>query len=337
MDTQSLPLVPFGKYKGQPITTLMNDTKYLEWCKQQEWFQKFPIVYNICVNQTISTSNQNSKTPEHNKLQNLFLENENVEKLLRLIYKNFKYRKNVSYSSARCEFEGSFNWDIVIDNLSFTKIQCKCNWDEKEDDYVCNCNYEDDDNDEYSLTNIYIELKPLLGDDYPCVLRKMKLQKELTLSSLQKEKQDILDEVGYVKGKTSVWEYGGKKFEEVKETLDFVNKNSRMFQGEFILLINEYNSSNTPKDKLIEIFKQSGIVIVFTNDVFNGSIQTITEKVDQMKDITIHSIQEIKEENKLLREKLLHAEEQIKHLEEEIQSLKPQKQSKSIKDYFGKK
>jgi uncharacterized protein (DUF3820 family) len=57
MDIQSLPLVPFGKYKGQPITNLMNDTKYLEWCKQQEWFQKFPIVYNICVNQIISTSN----------------------------------------------------------------------------------------------------------------------------------------------------------------------------------------------------------------------------------------------------------------------------------------
>ena len=79
MDTPSLPLVPFGKYKGQPITTLMNDTKYLEWCKQQEWFQKFPIVYNICVNQTITTNNSSSKTPEHNKLQNLFLENENVE------------------------------------------------------------------------------------------------------------------------------------------------------------------------------------------------------------------------------------------------------------------
>jgi len=33
MDTHSLPLVPFGKYKGQPITNLLNDTKYLEWCK----------------------------------------------------------------------------------------------------------------------------------------------------------------------------------------------------------------------------------------------------------------------------------------------------------------
>ena len=32
-----------------------------------------------------------------------------------------------------------------------------------------------------------------------------------------------------------------------------------------------------------------------------------------------------------------HAEEKIKQVEEEILSLKTQKQSKSIKDYFGKK
>jgi hypothetical protein len=45
----------------------------------------------------------------------------------------------------------------------------------------------------------------------------------------------------------------------------------------------------------------------------------------------------LEEENKLLREKLLNAEEKIKQLEEEILSLKTQKQCKSIKDYFGKK
>ena len=50
------------------------------------------------------------------------------------------------------------------------------------------------------------------------------------------------------------------------------------------------------------------------------------------------------EENKFLtdnllqtQQKLLQAEEKIRHLDEEIQSLKSQKQSKSIKDYFGKK
>ena len=234
MDT--LPTIPFGKYKGKPVTTLLYDTKYLEWIKQEEWFKNdHPIIYNICVNQTIITNNKNSPTPEHNKLQNLFLEKDNIEKLMRFVYKKFKYRKNVSYSFARSEFEGSFNWDVVIDCLSFTKLQCKCNWDEIEEDedsdYECDCKYEDNDDYEYALSNIYIELKPLLGDDYPCVLRKMKLQKELTLTNLEKEKQDMLDEVGYVKGKTSVLEYGGDKFEEVKKTWDYVNKNSRMFQG----------------------------------------------------------------------------------------------------------
>ena len=50
------------------------------------------------------------------------------------------------------------------------------------------------------------------------------------------------------------------------------------------------------------------------------------------------------EENKFItdnllqtQQKLLQAEEKIIHLEEEIQSFKSQKQSKSIKDYFGKK
>ena len=31
-------IVPFGKYKGQSIINLLNDKKYLEWCKNQEWF-----------------------------------------------------------------------------------------------------------------------------------------------------------------------------------------------------------------------------------------------------------------------------------------------------------
>lgn len=32
---EELPIVPFGKHKGEPITTLINDTAYLEWCKQR--------------------------------------------------------------------------------------------------------------------------------------------------------------------------------------------------------------------------------------------------------------------------------------------------------------
>lgn len=337
MDTKCLPIVPFGKYKGEPITTLLHKCEYLEWCKKQEFFKRYqktnPLVYNICVNQTITTSDENSKTPEHNMLQNMFLENENIETFLRFIYKNFKYRKNVFYSYARCEFEGIFNWDVIIDNLTFTKLQCKCNWDEKEEDDICECNYEDNDDYEYCLRNVYIEIKPLMGDDYPSVLRKMKTQQELTINTLNQDKKDMLDDVGYIKGKNSILEYGSK-FEEVKQTMEFVNKNYRMFQGTYILLIKEYNSINTPKDKLIKIFKKSNIDIVFTNDVFNNlPIQTIKEEINLTQNINIKSTyqEEIEKENKLLIEKPLQSEEKIKLL------LKTQKQSKSINDYFKTK
>ena len=71
MDIQPLPLVPFGKYKDKSVTELLADKNYVDWLKKQSWFSEKGPIYNIVVNQTINTTN-NSKTPEHNKLQNLF-------------------------------------------------------------------------------------------------------------------------------------------------------------------------------------------------------------------------------------------------------------------------
>ena len=81
MDAQSLPIVPFGKYKGQCITKLLADKQTLEWYKKQPGcLERYPLIHNIVVNQQITSNNQNSKTPEHNKLQNLFLDPENRDK-----------------------------------------------------------------------------------------------------------------------------------------------------------------------------------------------------------------------------------------------------------------
>ena len=196
MDAQSLPIVPFGKYKGQPITTLINDTKYLEWCKQQEWFQKFPIVYNICINQQISQNNPNSKTPEHNKLQNLFLEEENVKTLLKHVNKQ---SKNVYSEIGICKVEGIYNWDLTVEDSNWWL--CSCDWD-IEDKNCCDCETFKKFIEKYKIPNsvgqggcvsyhnYYCEIKPLLGDDYPCVLRKMKQQIELTNNYADKENEE---------------------------------------------------------------------------------------------------------------------------------------------------
>ena len=83
----ALPIVSFGKYKDKSVLDLLADEKYVEWLKQQSWFSDKKQLYNIVVHQTISTSN-NAKTPEHNKLQNLFLDEINQQKLLSKLFKN---------------------------------------------------------------------------------------------------------------------------------------------------------------------------------------------------------------------------------------------------------
>lgn len=136
MEEQLLPIVPFGKYKNKSVIELLADKNYVEWLTQQSWFSKKKQIYNIVVNQTNSAIT-NSKTPEHNKLQNLFLDKCNQVKLLSLLFKNNLINKiNQLFEDEdiiRCfgkhdvipefinkvdnttiMFEEKFNWDFVL-------------------------------------------------------------------------------------------------------------------------------------------------------------------------------------------------------------------------------
>jgi hypothetical protein len=318
------PTVPFGKYKGQPITTLLEDTNYLEWCKKQEWFKNFPIVYNICVNQTIVNQTENSKTPEHNKMQNLFLEKENQKKFIDvlfntksiinkiqngLIHKDFnKYfeeydgevgemcLKNM-FSNYKIEFEAKYNWDVFLTievrkpfSLKYKKEYWKKGWNilEKYFTDIFNINkyyftvskyeskYESDGNTDVCLdydSFIYIEIKPLLGDDYPNVLRKMKQQKNLTSCN-----KDILS-------------------------------HHHHYKKIYILLVKDFASSTTTKEQLIEIFQQSNIKVIFLKDIIendNTKIQEYTneDNINELKEKII----KLEQENKMLKEKIKHYE-----------------------------
>jgi hypothetical protein len=141
MDTQSLPIVSFGKYKDKSVLELLEDEKYVDWLKLQSWFPNQKQIYSIVVHQTIPSSNtNNSKTPEHNKLQNLFLEKDNQLNLLLQLYNydNFKNKLKLLYADEefiRCfgintipsltpnlkkssiKFEDKFNWDLFLSYL----------------------------------------------------------------------------------------------------------------------------------------------------------------------------------------------------------------------------
>jgi len=362
-----LPIIPFGKYKGKSITELMQDTEYLQWCKQQEWFKKYPIIYNICVNQTITTNtNTNQKTPEHNKLQNLFLEKENQNKfLIRLfklekdtnalneIYKTKEYKEyfgdqKFEDCNFNCTviFEGEFNWDIcmackytnskininphmyediqkndkniteLIQDYRITKSEeikklerYSINLQNKYGNTINNIfknirnirnisdnrYYYDKSIDTsilfpnfgyYSYIKIYIEVKPLVGDDYPTILRKMTTQIKLT------ETPDKHGDRG----------------------------------GLYVLLIDKFESSSTTKDQLLTIFNNSNISVIFMNDWYNKSSsaqllitpQEETKENTKSEEITIESLTK---ENKILTKKLAKAKQKIEQLEKQLSEI----------------
>ena len=75
----SMRLVPFGKYKGQPVEVMQMDTGYCEWLSTQDWFrERYANVYQQVI---INNFTEASETPEHNKLQMLFLDKEFCKKI----------------------------------------------------------------------------------------------------------------------------------------------------------------------------------------------------------------------------------------------------------------
>jgi len=263
MDTQILPVVPFGKYKGQPITSLLSDVTYFEWCKKQPWFNdKYSIICNLNVNQSIQP-NQNSRTPDHNRLQNLFLERENIERILKYTIKE-PSKDNITISQdGSTIFEGKHNWDLIIEDYSWW-IWCGC--DETQDCGGCEA-YEKyrkkynipDSGDDLICDVLYCEIKPLLGDDYPCVLRKMKSQIELTNNDINKENEATAKD--YRRD-------GLQLFYKNKPFYDYLLR-QQMKRPQYILLIKEFNSSTTTKLQLTQIFNQARIQIIFVDDLLN--------------------------------------------------------------------
>lgn len=314
-----LPVVPFGKYKDKPITELLNDPNYLDWCKNQPWFQsKFPIIYNIAVTQSISSLKNDQPTPGHNKLQNWFLSKQNQ---IIFIDKNYNTKQNKIYYTklfqnedyirlfgkkdlsivdnciqSSIEFEDKNNWDVVIKNNFYLPNQefwvhpvsieeskkelknleifrYKTYWESNKTNVVDENGYSvkdksgnwiHDDNKRESYIewkqfvpirfNIYIEIKTTLGDDYPCVLRKMKNQIQLT-----KDKS-----------------------------------------GNYYLLIQDFESKVTSKEELVMIFSQSNIKVIFFYDLISKEYFKNYNLITSLEE----KIKSLEEENIKLKEQL---------------------------------
>ena len=374
MDITEDTIVPFGKYKGKHISTLLADKAYHQWCKNNNIIteQKYPHIYNTiyCVN--VISNTDNTPTPEHNEMQNTFLDTKLQVNLLKYLFKHKldtfaqslftqeferfygKFDDIIDKALIDCvqsvTFEEKFNWDVVMNStnlLSFEsvyyesytntiveltkslqttysnnkipyaflcdwlvsqesidtevrkKMQCnidrykytekRCNsnlWKFYKEELIklyCDIKFKELYNHKYIYdinisqsddVSICCELKPTLGDDYPCVLRKMVQQIEHTNN--------------YIKN----------------------NHSSRKFNDSFlpVLIIKNYNSKVTSIDKLKEIFKKHKIRVILLNDIHNDKTNAIDYDAADINTLLQQKIDTLTAENERLRQQLMKYE-----------------------------
>lgn len=155
-------IVPFGKYKGQPIDVLAQDPQYVEWMVGQGWFKdKYPQFYTIIIN----NFQEPSDTPEHNAIQAMFLDDELCARLLNLIGSTIDVKKEYRHflsdderfllkNISRKRFEEG-GIDVFIEYGTWR---------------LNDGNWRSGSYHEYA--SAAIEIKPSIGDDWPSVLRQ---------------------------------------------------------------------------------------------------------------------------------------------------------------------
>jgi len=96
--TPKAEIVPFGKYKGQPVEVLLADDGYRDWLMSQDWFRaRFGNIYQTIINYGAEPQD----TPEHNEMQAAFLDDERCFQLARVLWPHHAFdRTGISRSGA---------------------------------------------------------------------------------------------------------------------------------------------------------------------------------------------------------------------------------------------
>jgi len=179
-------IIKFGKYEGQPIEELLKHRGYCDWLRVRPGFKdRYPTEYTFIINSFPEP--QDSK--EHNKMQIKFLDESYALKFVYFLYPEI------------------FNWSSQQINKQISEVltrahenDAKANTRSREESvqshiaeidnrkllYISNRDIESGHDVSYFVTygvpkmlravKIRAEIKPIIGDDYPAVLRQMKRQ-----------------------------------------------------------------------------------------------------------------------------------------------------------------
>lgn len=203
-------MIEFGKYKGKPVEVLAKDREYTDWLANQPWLKdRHPAIYNVIIN----NFGEPEETPEHNRLQARFMDDEFFESVLSNLFigieselKSLSISENldtqegmvfVDHPPETVERSGHSSpvFELNSIDVMFTieakykflrqkKPHPKFHMHKEPSEIMVSSN---------KLCHFRIELKPMVGDDYPAILREM-VHKKCNLLIYENFRSDAIDE-----------------------------------------------------------------------------------------------------------------------------------------------
>jgi len=184
-------IISFGKYKGQTIEEVfVKDKQYIDWLLTQSWFKEKNVnLYTLIVN----NFREPQETPEHNAMQIKFLNEEYRLKLAYLLDKDFFYYNSGKLNELIKKYKEKINMAYIENSIKNT-IPLKLSSPTFEKDgydvsffaeYGLHLGFDNYNNLGGSkYISIKAELKPTVSDDFPAVLRQMKISMPIDSRSI---------------------------------------------------------------------------------------------------------------------------------------------------------
>lgn len=260
--TMSDEIIPFGKYKGQPLEAIQSDKSYLDWLLAQSWFkEKHQDMYTIIIN----NFQEPADTPLHNAMQIKFL---NADYVIDFLNKPDVSLGHYRVSELQFEVDG---WDVMIrlsdrcgDKLAryeklelqietkqYEKNKLKEEADSNNPVYVSSSNSEDFDR-YYKCINEHIAIyEPKIT----------KLDDELNSLRRLADKFDFYNPAIWIEIKPTV----SDDFPSVLRQIEAMSRTGRYSRvgGSKYLLVGEYTGIGATREEFIAFMKTKDITVIF--------------------------------------------------------------------------
>jgi hypothetical protein len=266
-------IVPFGKYKGQPIELLANDKQYVDWALSQDGIRKrYPDFVKIVIN----NFQEPSETPDHNAMQVKFLNDSYAKKFANVVFNITDelisdLRVNIINEMVKNKQKDEHKIITHMERERLFDEKCHgipsdLSWHKR---HVLETPIRDGIKKDISLKidNIYKNIESTMQINPVISNVRFETKQGLDVEYKHYLQPEYMD-MGWIRAYNRSWHLRIEIKPSVSDNFPAIFRQIRL-SGANILLLSEYTGVGATRDEFIKYFATNNVKVVFSEDIDN--------------------------------------------------------------------